>query len=126
MSAKRRFAPKRDRDIAALIAAGLRNRLGPDDVAPADAIVWTIDDVLYLLDHFAKHGTFDWEGAEKREIARSKRKALIPPFYRMLRDGGDSYEEAVRKLADEFHCNRTEVCELVPPGYSKKGPPVLK
>ncbi len=125
MTAKRKYAAQRDRDVAALIATGLRNRLGPDDETPADAVVWSIDDVLYLLDHFVTHGTFDLD-VNKRAMTRSRRAALIPPFYRMMRDDGDTYEVAVGRLAKEFHCSETAVRTLVPSGYVKKVAPVLK
>lgn len=123
---KPRFASKHDRKIAECIAAGLRNPLGPDDEAPADAVVWTMDLVLYLLDHFAEHGTFDFAATSKREITRSRREALIPPLYRMLRADGCNYEEAVEKLHEQFHCSESTIRKLIPPGYFKKGPPVLK
>jgi hypothetical protein len=122
--AKRQLASAYDRAVADMIAWGLRNRLGPDDEAPPGMVVWPIEMIIDLLDHFAKHGTFDLD-ASQPDRDRGRRSWMIPGRYRFLRTQGKTYEGAVAILTEEFDCSETTVRNLIP-ADSKKGAPVLK
>jgi hypothetical protein len=109
---KKRYAPRADRDVASKMARHLRNHIGLSEWDPA---VW-------LLEFFAKQGTFE---SSEKEKAWTKRNAVVQRRYPELRDGGDSYEVAVEKLAEELDCSESTIRGLVP-HYSKDGRPNLK
>ncbi|MGH9550082.1 MAG: hypothetical protein ACRD3W_11935 [Terriglobales bacterium] len=93
---RQRIASKRDQDVAATHAAGLRKLIAPNGNIPN-----ALNDAILGLEHFAEHGTFVLTASEPHR-ARQRYLAYVGPRYRWLRGHGRGHDPAVLDLAVEL------------------------